>query len=216
MAKNYEFISKYDMKVNSAYSELRTIISYVRRNVGFQFRDEMVGSYSRDLITYEKKSNVGFDFDVNLIISDRVFEEYSPKQIKLSFKNAIDSIAPNYRYDFAEDSTSVLTIKVKDRQNSKILYSVDFAIIHHYIDEDGNRWQEYIRRNGKHYVWADRGAGFVDFENRFNWIERNRLRDELKEMYLRRKNNNKDKNKHSRSLLAESVNNICNEYGYFD
>lgn len=121
--------------------------------------------------------------------------------------------AHRYSYDFAEDSTRVLTIKVKDRKNSRILHSVDFAFVNDYEDDDGYDCQEYIRYNKKQntYSWSEQSQGFYMLPERFQWIKDNGLKDELDALYIRKKNNNDDPNKHSRSLFAEAVNACYNE-----
>ena len=101
------------------------------------------------MITYDTKSNVGYDFDINIYPNDED-NNLSPKKIKLLFKEALDKIATKYGYDYAEDSTRVLTIKVKDRKNSRVLHSVDFAFVNDYEDDEGYECQEYIRFNKEH------------------------------------------------------------------
>ena len=46
---------------------------------------------------------------------------------------------------------------------------------------------------------------------RVQWIKDNGLKGALYTLYIRRKNNNDDPNKHSRSLFAEAVNACYNE-----
>lgn len=53
-------------------------------------------------------------------------------------------------------------------------------------------------------------------DEKIEWIKNEDLWQELREMYLKRKNSNNDVYKKSRALFAEAVNNICNEYGYFE
>lgn len=73
-----------------------------------QFRP--VGSSGRNMITYDKKSNMGFDFDLNREINDDE-ENYEPEDIRHIIKIAIDQVALKYGYKHCEDSTRVLTIK---------------------------------------------------------------------------------------------------------
>lgn len=80
----------------------------------FTFQYEFVGSASRNMITCDTKSNIGFDFDVNIYVNDDE-ENYTAKQIRQIIKQALDKVARHYGYDYCEDSTRVLTIKVKDR-----------------------------------------------------------------------------------------------------
>ena len=219
MPYHFEYVSKNSKVVKSAYQNLIEIIKQtqneLRDNYSFQFR--VVGSYSRNMMTYDSKSNKGFDFDVN-IYPNIDENKLSPQKIKESLILAINKYAKSFGYSPAENSTRVITIKVKDTENSKIKHSVDFAIVNDYVDEDGYDCQEYIRFNKKsnQYEWLEQDDGFYKLDDKIDWIKDEDLWDELRRMYLFRKNNNNDKNKHSRSLFAEAVNNICNEYGYYD
>ena len=145
MKHDFKFISKHSPQVKSAYSDLMEILSLVHDDLRKQytFQHKPVGSYSRNMITYDAKSNIGFDFDINIYPNDEE-NRFTAKQIKLLFKQSLDKFAHRYGYDFAEDSTRVLTIKVKDRKNSRILHSVDFAFVNDYEDDDGYDCQEYI------------------------------------------------------------------------
>ena len=148
MKHDFKFISKHSPQVKSAYSDLMEILSLVHDDLRKQytFQHEPVGSYSRNMITHDAKSNIGFDFDINIYPNDEE-NRFTAKQIKLLFKQSLDKFAYRYGYDFAEDSTRVLTIKVKDRKNSRILHSVDFAFVNDYEDDDGYDCQEYIHYN---------------------------------------------------------------------
>ena len=142
----------------------------------------------------------------------------SAKTIKTKLIKAINKHAKDFEYSPPEDSARVITIKVKDVESSKIKHSVDFAIVNNYIDDKGCECQEYIKFNKKsnQYEWQKQDDGFYEFDEKIEWIKDEDLWNELRDMYLFRKNNNNDKNKHSRSLFVEAVNNICNEYGYYD
>lgn len=167
----------------------------------FQFRP--VGSSSRNMITYDQKSNIGFDFDFDLEINDEE-EEYSAEEIRHIIKNAIDQVAPIYGYNHCEDSTRVLTIKKVNTLTSKILHSCDFAI----ICNCGDGRQQYIRfnKNRNNYTWEYQGKGFKNLENKITWLKHNGHWNELQDYYIDKKNRNNNPYKHSRSILAESIN----------
>lgn len=213
---HFEFVSK--KKRAPFKKELITILNEVQNIVreDFTFRYDFVGSDKRNMVTCDFKSNVGFDFDVNIEINDED-NHFSAKRIKTKLINALNKIARKYGYDFAEDSTRVITIKVKDTQNSKILHSCDFAIVNNYIDEDGYERQEYIRFNKKNksYYWEERHDGYYMLPKKAEWIKDNELTPELRWVYLNKKNRNSNF-KHSRTLYAEAVHEICQKYGYYD
>ena len=97
------------------------------------------------MITYDSKSNVGYDFDFNIEVNDDD-ETYKPKQLKNMLQKAIGTVCVKYGYDYPEDSTRVLTIKMKNRRESRILHSCDFAIVNNCIDDEGYECQEYISK----------------------------------------------------------------------
>ena len=139
--------------------ELIQIINSVQDEVRqyFTFQFYFVGSVERDMVTYDVKSNIGYDFDVDIHVNaDRC--NLSAKEIKTKIRLALNKVVHRYGYDDAEDSTRVITIKVKDKKNSKILHSCDFAIINDY----GNEGQEYIHFNKKQnsYSWQEQPQGF--------------------------------------------------------
>lgn len=51
---------------------------------------------------------------------------------------------------------------------------------------------------------------------RIEWLKDNDLWDDLKEYYIEKKNKNDNPDKHSRSVFAESVNEMCQKNGYFE
>ena len=125
-------------------AELLDIIHEVQDIVrdDFTFQFTFIGSSSRNMITYDRKSNIGFDFDINIEVNDDD-ENYEPKEIRTIIRKALDKVARQYGYDYCEDSTRVLTIKKKDRPNSRIIHSCDFAI----VNNCGGGRQQYIRYN---------------------------------------------------------------------
>ena len=186
---------------NELIQIIHEVQDIVRPYFTFQFRP--VGSSSRNMITYDRKSNIGFDFDFDLEINDDE-ENYTPEEIRHIIKNAIDQVVPRYRYKHCKDSTRVLTIKKVNTITSQILHSCDFAIV--YNCGDGR--QQYIRFNKDHnnYTWEYQGKGFKNLENKITWLKANDCRVELQDYYIDKKNRNNNPDKHSRSILAESIN----------
>ena len=183
----------------------------------FTFRFDFVGSDQYDMVTCDPRTNIGYDFDVNIEVNDVKFN-LSAKEIKTKLISAFNRVIRKYGYDYAVNSTRVITIKYKDRQNSKILHSCDFAIVNNYIDDKGYNRQEYIRYNKKQnsYSWARQAEGYYMLPEKTEWIKSNGYQEELKDLYLKKKNYNRDQHKHSRSLYAEAVQIICHQHGFYD
>lgn len=191
------------------YQILYMVQDLVRDNFTFSFTP--IGSSSRNMITYDAKSNIGFDFDINIEVNDDN-EDFEPKEIRTIIRTAIDRVAPRYGYKSCEDSTRVLTIKKVDTSHSRIIHSCDFAIV--YNCTYGR--QQYIRFNkdNNYYYWEYQGKGFVGLEKKMDWLKRENLWGELQDYYIYKKNCNDNPDKHSRSIFAESINEMCQKNGY--
>ncbi len=191
------------------YQIIREVHSMVNNYFTFQHRP--VGSSSRNMITFDRNSNIGFDFDFELEINDDD-ENYTPDEIRHIMKNAIDRVAPRYGYKHCEDSTSVLTIKKVNTFTCQILHSCDFAIV--YYCRDGNK--QYIRYNKKNnnYTWEFQRNGFKNLDNKISWLKRNGYWGELRDYYIYKKNYNNNPNKHSRTILVEFVNEMYQKMHY--
>ncbi len=217
MKHDFHFISKKDPQVSAAYSDLMQLLKEVRKELrkDYTFQHKLVGSYSRDMITYDAKSNVGFDFDVNIYPNDEE-QNFTAKEIKMIFKQALDKWAARHGFDYAEDSTRVLTIKIKDREHRKVVYSVDFAFVHDYIDENSVERQEYIRFNKRqvYYSWENQSNGYYLLSEKIQWIKENNLWQGLKDLYIDKKNANDNPDVHSRTIFAITVHEICQKNGY--
>lgn len=211
---NFKFVSR--KKRAPIKKNLMNIIHEVQKNVRkkFTFRYDFVGSDKYNLVTCDFKSNVGFDFDVDVEVNDDE-EHFSAKEIKEILLDAFSKVSREYGYDFTENSTRVITIKVKDKEKSKILHSCDFAIVNNYIDDNECQRQEYIHFDKKNntYNWQSQPTSYYELPKKFRWIKNNGYLGELQKLYLDKKNNN-TQNKHSYSLRAEAVHEICQKYGY--
>ena len=208
---DFRYVTKNEAKPikEELYQILYEVQDLVRDHFTFKFTP--VGSSSRNMITYDAKSNIGFDFDINIEVNDDD-ENFEPKEIRTILRNAIDRVAPQYGYKYCEDSTRVLTIKKVNTFTSRIIHSCDFAIV--YNCADGR--QQYIRFNKKnnYYSWGYQGKGFVDLDKKIDWLKKKELWGKLHKYYIVKKNKNNNPNKHSRSIFAESINEMCQKNGY--
>ncbi|MEY8410492.1 hypothetical protein AALB51_04495 [Lachnospiraceae bacterium 62-26] len=200
---DFIYVTKAETKPirNELYKIIHEVQDIVRDDFTFQFKP--VGSSSRNMITCDRKSNIGFDFDFDLEINDEE-EDYNPDEIRHIIKAAIDQVASKYGYKPCEDSTRVLTIKKVNTRTSKIIHSCDFALVHNC----GNGRQQYIRFNkkNKNYTWEFQGKGFKNLDKKIEWLKDNGHWEELTKYYIDKKNRNTNPDKHSRSIFAESIN----------
>lgn len=205
---HYEYVSRkeaapYRKNLTDLILELQ---DEVREHFTFQF--SFIGSSSRNMITYDPKTNIGFDFDVNLWINDED-EEYKPGQIRTILRKALERLGPKYGYNRCEDSTRVLTIKRIDSLRLRVKRSCDFAIV--YKSKNGQQYIRYNKNSGI-YTWEFQKQTQGDLEEKADRLRHENLWDEVLEVYLDKKNRNTNADKHSRSLYAEAVNECYMRY----
>ena len=156
------------------------------------------------MITRDMKSPIGFDFDVNIEVNDDD-EDYSATDIRNILRPIITRVSWKYGFNKCEDSTRVITIKMTNPWRSTIEHSCDFAVVY------GN---QYIRYNKKtqQYYWAQQPKGYKGLERKADTLKDYDYWGEVREVYIDKKNRNDDPNKHSRSIYAETINEVYKRY----
>lgn len=204
---DFRYVTKNEY--SKAMADLKSLIHRVQDEVRdkFTFRYDFIGSVARNMVTMDYSSNVGYDFDINIHVND-VDEDYSAEDIKRILKNAFDKFNYLFKYDYSEDSTRVLTIKIKDTKHSKILHSADFAVVYYC----SNGRQQYIHFNKKQqsYEWQYQPKSYYKLDDRIALIKKYNLWQEVRDLYIYKKNNNPMEKK-SRTLFAETINDIIQQ-----
>lgn len=181
---------------------IKEVQNRVRDKFTFQF--EFIGSTKRNMITEDVRSNIGFDFDVNLTVNND--KNYTPKKIRTILRTALTNVSRKYGYDRCEDSTRVITIVNISTKNSSILHSCDFAIV------KGNKYIRFDKKENA-YVWASQPKDFINLDKKAKELRKDsEIWKVVKEKYLKKKNENKNPNKHSRSLYAETINEVYDKF----
>lgn len=216
---HFEYVSK--SKYMPVKKELIKIINQVQDELReqFTFDYKFIGSSSRNMITYDPKTNKGYDFDINIEVND-FDENYSAKELKEILINTFNQVIKlTYPYASCQNNTRVFTIKVYEEnpcciniialRSPKIEYSCDFAIVNTINDYQ----QEYIRfnKNTREYSWQMQCKGYL-LSKKEAYIKKNKLTNELRKIYLDKKNFNTNPNKKSRALYAEAVNELYNAH----
>ena len=216
---HFEYVSK--SKYMPVKKELIKIINQVQDELReqFTFDYKFIGSSSRNMITYDPKTNKGYDFDINIEVND-YDEYYSAKKLKEILINTFNQVIKlTYPYASCQNNTRVFTIKVYEEnpcciniialRSPKIEYSCDFAIVNTINDHQ----QEYIRfnKNTHEYSWQMQCKGY-SLSKKEAYIKNNKLTNELRKIYLDKKNFNTNPNKKSRALYAEAVNELYNAH----
>ena len=180
-----------------------------RNGITFQFR--LVGSGSRHLVMRLKGGNKGFDLDYNLILF-KSKNGYDPDYIRQVFLTAFNDAVRGTHFIAPKSSTSAITIEYVDTKSKKIVYSCDLAIVQYDTNFEDDGYYINKRVNNK-YDWVFR-SNTIGLNSKINdikawnskmwWVW---IKDEYKTV----KNSNKDPNKHSFSLYAETVCNVHNQ-----
>ena len=208
----YEYVTKAEYK--PVKKEIEVIIqkvqAYMREHYETKFQYQLIGSGKRHLITRVVNGNGGYDFDYNLIISPP--KKIKPNIVKRQFMDAFAHVLKDTKFSAPQDSTSAITIKVKDKKHSKILHSCDFAIIY-YKDNTKNNGYYYLKNNKKRnqYGFEYRDLSRNIDEKKQKIVSVPNGWNAVREEYLKLKNNNKDENKPSFSLFLEAIHNIYNQ-----
>lgn len=204
---DFRYVSKSEYKPlkNQIIELLYDVQDEVRSY--FTFRFDFIGSTKRNMITQDIKSNIGFDFDVNIEVNDDD-EDYTATDIRNKLRNAITKVSRNYGFTKCEDSTRVITIKKANRWYSTIEHSCDFAVVY---------GSQYIRYNkgGQKYSWESQSKGYINIEQRADTLKNDKNKkywNEVREVYIDKKNRNTNPDKHSRSIYAETINEVYKRY----
>lgn len=197
--------SAYQPLKNDIIELLNEVQDAVREHFTFQYH--FIGSTKRNMITQDTKSNIGFDFDVNITVNDDE-EEFSPGRIRTILRTAITDVSRRYGFTRCEDSTRVITIVKANRWRSIKEHSCDFAVVYN---------KQYIRfnKNRQDYTWEFQTKGYRDVENKAETLKTDKNKKywaEVRDVYLDKKNRNDDPDKHSRSIYAETINEVYTRY----
>ncbi len=213
----YDFYYVEPSVSDPVYNRIVALLAKVQKELysEYTFQYQFIGSSARNMITADRKGNVGFDFDVN-IIPQNIKCKNSPEHLRKVFFDAVQRIYTTYGFNSnPENSTSVITIKKVDRKNSKCLYGCDFAIVR--TTKKGRQQNVVLRKdnNKQIYVWEDRGDYYAGLSERVEFLKKSSKRwNDLRKLYIEKKNMNYCEAKKSRAIFAESVKEICDKYGY--
>lgn len=212
--RTFEFVSKSELSpVKVQVEEIIKMLQDSMREYGVTFTFKLVGSGGKHLVTRVVNGNKGFDFDYNLGLQKN--GELSNKNLRLKIKSELEKLLQGTGYSTVSSGKQSMTFKFIDHDNSKIVHSCDFAVVKDYEDENGDLIQEILiwQKNEDNYIWNKRPFAKNHAEKLSN-LKANGLWQEVKDEYIKIKNNNQDKEKKSFSLFFEAINNVYNRYDW--
>ena len=212
--RTYEFVPKSEL--NPVKDQVEGIINMLQdsmRVFGVTFTFKLVGSGGKNLVTRVVNGNTGFDFDYNLGIQKD--GDLSAKDLRLKVKRELEKLLQGTGYSTVSSGKQSMTFKFIDHDNSRIVHSCDFALVNDYVDEVGDSIQEILiwQREDDTYIWNKRSYA-KNHSDKLSNLKANGLWQEVKDEYLKIKNNNQDKEKKSFSLFFEAINNVYNRYDW--
>lgn len=209
--RTYEYVSKAELQ--PVKQQIEKIISSLHTSLhsdGVTFVDKLIGSGGKNLVTRVIGGNTGFDFDYNFVIQKDA--DLSPKDLRLIFVNKLGEIISNTNYNNVSNGQQSLTIKVVDKRKSQIIHGCDFAIVDEYTDDQNNYRQRILVQHANNlYSWQEKPIS-NNYTYKVSNLKANGLWNEVREEYLKIKNNNGDRNKKSYTMYYEAVNNVYGRY----
>lgn len=210
--RTFEFVSKAELK--SAKEQVEKLIRNLQKKLrqeDITFIPKLIGSGGKNLVTRVVNGNTGFDFDYNFVIQKD--SDLKPKELKLLFIQVLRDVIKNTQYNSVSNGKQSMVIKVVDKKNSRILHGCDFAIVNEYTDNDNQFNQEILVRNKitDVYTWNEKPSA-KNYTYKVSNLKANGLWNDVREEYLKLKNNNNDEGKKSFTLFYEAVNNVYSRY----
>lgn len=181
-------------------------------NKGFDVDFYLVGSGMKNLVT--RNGDESFDIDYNIEFKNIPISQLNPQKIKDYIMNFLNEIIVTEREAFknCQDSTSAITSRLV--YNGKLKFSFDIAILAKNNDGDYCRLIHNKKGDINSYHW-DKIPKSKRIYKRFDKLKQDGFFDELKKIYLEKKNFYLIHNDHYHSsftIFKETVNQMYNKY----
>jgi len=209
--RTFDYVPRNQIK--SAKDQIEQIIRNLQaklRSDGITFEVKLIGSGGKNLVTYIVGGNTGFDFDYNFVIQKGA--DLDPKNLRLLFVQKLGEVILKTNYKNVSNGNQSFTIKVVDKENSKIIHGCDFAIVNEYVDNQNNYRQEILVQYANNLYSWNKKLICNNYTNKVSNLKANGLWNEVRDEYLKLKNNNRDEGKKSYNLYYEAVNNVYSKY----
>ena len=190
----------------------------INRNDVMEVDTYLVGSGARNLITQNGNEPVDLDYQLEVVSFNGV--EWSEcRKIKEYVRNKYNEILCRNGWADCSDSTSVLSTEYRYfTKGNNTKFKIDLAII--VKDNNGNWWRLIHKKTGNfntdEWVW-EQGRDSKGLENRMSKLKQNTYWEEVREVYLEKKNHylrRNDYNHPSFICYIEAVNEVY--YKYFN
>ena len=181
------------------------------RERGLTFDCRLVGSAKRHFVI--RHHNKGFDLDFQIILHKNK-DNLSEKNVKKLFMDLLNPVVVEEGFDNCKDSTSAITIKMVDKEKSKIITGYDVVILKRILNY-GVEKTEILRhyKDKTPQIWKfEQLPDIVNASEQFRKIKGPRMWQDLRERYYYKKTNDTS-GKKSFQLLHEAVNETLEKFG---
>jgi hypothetical protein len=205
-----EYSSEYTTKAETKewrklFRDNLTAVTEGMRKTGIAFAWSLVGSSKRNLVI--RHHNKGFDLDYQLELLKNG-QNLKAKEIKDAFLDEFKKAWKDTDFSPSEDSTSAITMKLKDVSKSKILVGYDVVIIQ---KKDGDtEILHHEKGENESYCFQTLPKSKL-MPEKIKFIKENKLWRELRDEYYHQKTTD-NTDKKSYQLYVETVNIINDRY----
>ena len=202
-----KYVSRREARpYRESFEKMLVSVHAAMRKEGVTFTCNLVGSGKRNLIVRHPQK--GFDLDYQIIIQKNK-KNWGAEELNRKFRLCFDR-AKLAGFSHSEDSTSALTMKLKDVKNSRVKFAYDVVLL-----RKSAAGTEIIRRNREgNYVWNTL-KDMDDFHHRLERIWKSvELKERLRGLYWQKKIDQMEgrTKKKSYQLLHEAINEVLKQH----
>lgn len=197
----FEYVSKEE--VSRVKNELTKFINIIQSDIRdkFTFTYSFVGNSARNMVTTNYYSNIGYDYDVSIMVNNA--DEIEESQIVNILKTAFDKYSDLFKYNNIDDDKRVISIRLKDKKRSKLNHICDFGI-HKKGTDESIQYLSYSKKNNK-YSWVNIPRGIASLDHKIMWLKDNGYWQEVRDIYLEKRASGINKNKPTRLIFNDVV-----------
>ncbi len=188
---SYQYVSKSEIKVLHSFcsSKMTELVQILRKQeITCKFYE--IGSYAKNMVT--KNGKAPYDLDYNIEITKQLPPKYNDlKKLKNLIRSKMDGLLPKPKFSCGKDSTSVITYIQHIPNNPNIQFTFDIGIVSR--NNNGNL-QRLIHNKKNGTVTWNEAKNSNDIDDKVKTLRKNGYTNEIKELYLKKKNDYLSKN----------------------
>ncbi|UUD35063.1 hypothetical protein NPA07_04630 [Mycoplasmopsis caviae] len=203
--KNYEFVPKN--QVRSLINNLLRVIKLVQKELKgkLDFSHRFEGPLAHNMILCDYENNLGYEFDIDLILDFKNGNKYDPKETKVTLMELFNKYGSQLKFSRCKNEKRFFRMEINDEDHREMIHKINFRI--KFVHKD--KIEQYIDYNSKNanYFWEFWPIHLLSVEDQYRWCADNNLEMHIRQTYLVTKNNETRKIS-SYSQFAESVNTV--------